>query len=225
MRVLIVEDEIRLAEALGQILARANYGVDLAHDGIQGLDCALTDSYAVIVLDVMLPGMNGFDVVHALREEKIATPVLMLTARDEITDKVRGLDHGADDYMTKPFSPEELLARVRALTRRHGEVTPETLAFGDLALNLSDYMLSSGARSVRLGQKEFGVMRLLMANPTMIMPKETLLVRVWGSETNVDDNNVEVYVSFLRKKIAYLGSTVAIQAIRKVGYQLEEKSA
>lgn len=224
MRILIVEDEIRLAEALGQILKQAKYTVDMVHDGQQGLDYASSGEYDVVVLDVMLPHMDGFEIVHAMRSEKIRTPVLMLTAKDEILDKVHGLDAGADDYMTKPFSPEELLARVRALSRRQGEVTMEILQFGDVELNLSTYTLCCGTRSVRLGLKEYEVLRLLMTNPTMVMPKETLLVRVWGAESNAEDNNVEAYVSFLRKKLQYLNANVTIGTIRGVGYRLEEKT-
>lgn len=221
MRILVVEDEVRLAEALEQILRQANYAVDLVHDGESGLDYALSGEYDVIVLDVMLPKRDGFSVVSGLRSEKSAVPVLMLTAKDEVSSKVQGLDAGADDYMTKPFSPEELLARVRALTRRQGEIAMETLSFGDLTLNLSAYTLSNGGKSVRLGLKEFEVLRLLMQNPAMVMPKETLLVRVWGAESDAEDNNVEAYISFLRKKFSYLGSKVSIGTIRRVGYQLE----
>ncbi len=175
----------------------------------------------MIILDVMLPKRNGFEVVRKLREEKIATPVLLLTARDEVSDKVRGLDCGADDYMTKPFAPEELLARLRALSRRQGDVVLEELTFGDLKLNLSAYSLSCGTRSVHLGYKEFEILRLLMSNPQMVMPKESILTRVWGTESDAEDNNVEAYMSFLRKKFHYLGSKVTIGTVRKVGYRLE----
>lgn len=222
MRILIIEDERRLADALGQILTQANYAVDIAYDGTAGLDNALSGEYDGILLDMMLPGKSGLEVVRALREAKGATPVLMLTAKDEISDKVSGLDAGADDYMTKPFAPEELLARVRALTRRQGEVVPQTLEFGDLSLNLGTYTLHRGDRSVRLGLKEFEVLRLLMVNPAMVMPKETILVRVWGSNTDVEENNVEAYISFLRKKLFYLGSKVNIGVVRRVGYRLED---
>lgn len=225
MRILVVEDEVRLAEALKQILAQEKYTVDLVHNGVDGLDYGASGAYDAIILDVMLPGLDGFAVVRALREDKVATPVLMLTAKDEIADKVQGLDRGADDYMTKPFAPEELLARVRALTRRQGEVAMETLAYGDLTLGLSDYTLRKGGKSVRLGQKEYDLLRILMSNPTMVMPKETLLIKVWGSEAEVDENSVEAYISFLRKKFFYLGSKVAIQAVRRVGYRLEDKPA
>lgn len=222
MRILIVEDEVRLAEALGQIMIEQKYAVDLVYDGNDGLAYALSGQYDAVVLDVMLPGRSGFDVVREMRLRRDATPVLLLTARDEIADKVTGLDCGADDYMTKPFAPDELLARIRALTRRQGEVILEKLAFGDLVLQLSTYVLACGARSIRLGYKEFEVLRLLMSNPQMITPKEELLARVWGVESEAEDNNVEVYVSFLRKKLAYLGSHVSIGTVRKVGYRLQE---
>lgn len=222
MNVLIVEDEVRLAEALAQIMTEQKYTVDVVHDGEDGLAYAEMGDYDVIVLDVMLPKRNGFEVVRALRAKKIATPVLLLTARDEITDKVTGLDCGADDYMTKPFSPEELFARVRALTRRQGDVILEEMKFSDVTLNLSSYTLQSNSKSVHLGFKEFEVMRLLLNNPSMIMPKEELITKVWGTESGAEDNNVEAYISFLRKKLAFIGSKVTIGTVRKVGYRLEE---
>ena len=222
MRILIVEDEPRLADALGQIMREQKYLTDVVHDGADGLDYAATGQYDVIVLDVMLPKRNGFEVVRALRENKVATPVLLLTARDEVSDKVTGLDCGADDYMTKPFSPEELLARIRALSRRQGDVVLKEMEFGDLVLNLSTYDLSCGARSVRLGFKEFEVLRILMANPKSIVPKEELINKVWGMDSEAEDNNVEAYISFLRKKFFYLGSRAGIGTLRKVGYRLEE---
>ena len=225
MRVLIVEDEIRLADTLGQIMVEQKYQADIVNDGEAGLDYALSGQYDVIVLDVMLPKMNGFEVVKKLRQNKNATPVLMLTARDEIRDKIEGLDFGADDYMTKPFVPEELLARVRALSRRQGEVLLETLSFSDLTLHLDTYMLHSGLKSVRLGFKEFEILKLLMSNPGMIFPKESILIKIWGTDSNAEDNNVEAYVSFLRKKFHYLGSHVTIGTVRKVGYHLEESDA
>ncbi|MDU7338306.1 MAG: response regulator transcription factor [Clostridium sp.] len=222
MNVLVVEDEVRLAEALAQIMTEQKYTVDVVHDGEDGLAYAEMGNYDVIVLDVMLPKRNGFEVVRALRNKKIATPVLLLTARDEITDKVTGLDCGADDYMTKPFSPEELSARVRALTRRQGDVILEEMNFSDITLNLSSYTLQSSTKSVHLGFKEFEVMRLLLGNPSMIMPKEELITKVWGSDSGAEDNNVEAYISFLRKKLVFIGSKVTIGTVRKVGYRLEE---
>lgn len=221
MRVLIVEDERRLAEALGQIMAEQRYQADVVYDGADGLDYALTGQYDVIILDVMLPKLDGFEVASRLRHAHVSTPILMLTARDEMPDKIAGLDHGADDYMTKPFDIGELLARVRALTRRQGEVIGEQLAAGDLTLELSTRCLRCGSKSVRLGFKEFDVLRQLMVHPRSVVPKEDIIAQVWGLESDAEDNNVEVYISFLRKKLIFLESTVSIGTVRKVGYYLE----
>lgn len=221
MRVLIVEDEQRLAEALCQILIEQKYSAEIVYNGEDGLEYAKSGLYDIIILDVMLPQKTGFEVVRELRQAKNATPVLMLTARDEIGDKVTGLDCGADDYMTKPFSPEELMARVRALTRRQGDVQLEALSYGDLTLSLSSYTLSRAAKSVHLGFKEFEVLRILMSNSNQIVPKEELILKVWGAQSEAEDNNVEAYVSFLRKKFFFLGSKVTIGTVRKVGYRLE----
>ncbi len=222
MKVLIVEDEVRLADALGQIMKEQHYQADIVYNGTDGLSCGLSGEYDVIVLDVMLPGENGFQVVKKLREARIQTPVLMLTARDDIQDKVTGLDRGADDYMTKPFIPEELLARIRALSRRQGEVIVEEMKFGDLTLNLSANDLCCGAKSIHLGYKEFEVLKILMSNSGRIVTKEALISRVWGSDSDAEDNNVEAYISFLRKKLNFVGSRVEISTLRKVGYRLEE---
>lgn len=221
MRVLIVEDERRLAEALGQIMAEQRYQTDVVYDGADGLDYALTEQYDVIVLDVMLPKLDGFEVASRLRHAHVSTPILMLTARDEMPDKIAGLDHGADDYMTKPFDIGELLARVRALARRQGEVIGEQLTAGDLTLELSTRCLRQGDKSVRLGFKEFDVLRQLMVHPRAVVPKEDIIARVWGLDSDAEDNNVEVYISFLRKKLSFLESNVSIGTVRKVGYYLE----
>lgn len=222
MKVLIVEDEVRLADALGQIMKEQHYQADIVYNGTDGLSCGLSGEYDVIVLDVMLPGENGFQVVKKLREARIQTPVLLLTARDDIQDKVTGLDRGADDYMTKPFIPEELLARIRALSRRQGEVIVEEMKFGDLTLSLSGNDLCCGTKSIHLGYKEFEVLKILMSNSGRIVSKETLISRVWGSDSDAEDNNVEAYISFLRKKLDFVGSRVEISTLRKVGYRLEE---
>ena len=222
MKVLIVDDEVRLADALGQIMKEQHYQADIVYNGTDGLSCGLSGEYDVIVLDVMLPGENGFQVVKKLREARIQTPVLMLTARDDIQDKVNGLDRGADDYMTKPFIPEELLARIRALSRRQGEVIVEEMRFGDLTLDLSANDLCCGAKSIHLGYKEFEVLKILMSNSGRIVTKEALISRVWGSDSDAEDNNVEAYISFLRKKLNFVGSRVEISTLRKVGYRLEE---
>ncbi|MBQ7639331.1 MAG: response regulator transcription factor [Clostridia bacterium] len=221
MQILVVEDERRLAEALQQILTEKKYMVDLAFDGLDGYDLAVSGIYDVIILDVMLPKMNGLQVAEKLRKEKISTPILMLTAKDQITDKVKGLDAGADDYMTKPFSPEELLARVRALTRRQGEVVFDELTFDGLTLNLSTCDLSCEDKSVHLNFKEFEIMKILLGNPQNVTTKDDLIVKVWGYDSNAVDNNVEVYISFLRKKLEFINSKVEIVSLRKVGYRLE----
>ena len=185
------------------------------------MDYALSGQYDLVLLDVMLPKLDGFEVARRLRSAHISTPILMLTARDETGDKIAGLDCGADDYMTKPFDSGELLARVRALTRRQGEVLSQSLTVYDLVLNLSTRCLSCAGKSVRLGFKEFDVLRLLMAAPKSVIPKEDIITKVWGIDSDAEDNNVEVYISFLRKKLNFLGSRVSIGTVRKVGYHLE----
>lgn len=220
MRILIVEDEIRLAEAIEQILKKNKYDADLCHDGQLGLDYALTGIYDAIILDVMLPKLNGFEIIKNLRQNKITTPVLFLTAKDEISDKVKGLDLGADDYLTKPFATEELLARIRVLLRRQGEVTCDTLTYQDAMLNLSTYELTCGAKSVKLGLKEFNILTYLMSHGNQVVTKELLIEKVWGFDADVDYNNVEVYISFLRKKLTFVKSNVCIKTVRGVGYCL-----
>lgn len=224
MKILIVEDESRLAEALGQIMREQKYQADIVENGRDGLSYALSGEYDVVVLDVMLPEMDGFEVVKRLRGAKVATPVIMLTARDDVRDKINGLDQGADDYMTKPFVPEELLARIRALSRRQGEVVLEEMAFADLVLNLSTNDLWCGSKSIHLGFKEFEILKILMANSKTIVSKDMLISKVWGADSDAEDNNVEAYISFLRKKFLYLNSRASIGTIRKVGYRLEESA-
>ena len=221
MRILIVEDERHLAEALGQIMTEQRYQTDVVYDGAGGLDYSLTGQYDVIVLDVMLPKVDGLEVARRLRAAHVSTPILMLTARDEVSDKIAGLDCGADDYMTKPFDAGELLARIRALTRRQGEVVGNVITVGELSLRLDVRCLMWGEDSVRLGFKEFEIMRLLMLNGRAVAPKEDMIAKVWGLESEAEDNNVEVYISFLRKKLAFLHSNVTIGTLRKVGYFLE----
>ena len=221
MRILIVEDEVRLAETLRQLMEDQRYQVDTVYDGADGVDYGLAGQYDLIILDVMLPKVGGFQVAQRLRAAHVSTPILMLTARDEVSDKISGLDCGADDYMTKPFDTGELMARVRALTRRQGEVLSEVLTVGDLSLDCTSRLLSAGERSVRLGFKEFEVLRLLMVNNGNVVTKETLISKIWGLDSEAEDNNVEVYISFLRKKLAFLNSQVAISTVRKVGYFLD----
>lgn len=224
MKILIVEDESGLAKALAKILQEQKYMTDVVHDGRDGLAFAQSGQYDLILLDVMLPGLTGFEIARQLRAEKNKTPILMLTARDTVPDKVRGLDTGADDYMTKPFSTDELLARVRALSRRPGELLHDQLIFGDLTLDLSTGVLSCGEQTVKLAFREFEILKILMNAKDALTSKETLLVKVWGIETDVGENNVEAYVSFLRKKLYAVGSRVNVEAVRKMGYRLEEGS-
>lgn len=220
MRILVVEDERRLAQALRAILEGEKYMVDTVYEGGDGYDYGQSGIYDAIILDVMLPVMDGFEVAKKLRENKIDTPILMLTARDSVDDKISGLDIGADDYMTKPFEPKELLARIRSVTRRKGEVVIDDLVFGDIRLELSAGELYCGSKMVRLNFKEFEIMKLLMSNPGGTFSKDDLIVKVWGYDSDATDNNVEAYISFLRKKLRHIGATVNIEAIRKVGYRL-----
>lgn len=222
MKVLVVEDEPRLAEALVQLLRDGGWEADTAADGPAGLALARAGGYGAAVLDVMLPGLDGFGVCRALREEGNPLPILMLTARSGVPDKVEGLDCGADDYMTKPFAPEELLARLRALTRRQGQGEPpasQGLAFADLRLDPSARSLHREGKSVQLSPKEFELLRLLMGRAGAVCPKGEILDRLWGG---AEDNNLEAYISFLRKKFFYLGSRASIATLRKVGYRLDD---
>lgn len=220
MKILIVEDDLRLARALTHILVESHHEVDIVGDGASGLEWAESGMYDVIILDVMLPKMDGFEVVAELRRENVSTPVLLLTARDAVSDKITGLDSGADDYMTKPFSPAELMAHLRMLTRRQGEVIFEKIDFADLTLNLDSLELSCGSKTIHLSVKEFSIAKILMTNPSQIASKELLIDKVWGMDSSAEGNNVEAYISFLRKKLKFLGSRARIETIRKVGYRL-----
>ncbi len=220
MHILIVEDEPRLAETLRELMLEQRYQADIVYDGADGIDYGITNQYDLIILDVMLPKIDGFQVARQLRLSHISTPILMLTARDEVSSKISGLDCGADDYMTKPFDSGELMARVRALTRRRGEVLSNIVSVGDLSLDCTSRTLTCGNRAVQLGFKEFDIMRLLMLSAPSVVTKESLITKVWGVESDAEDNNVEVYISFLRKKLTYLDSHVYVSTIRKVGYSL-----
>ena len=224
MRLLIVEDEVRLADTLRQLLHRQGYTADVCHDGVNGLDNAMTGIYDLVVLDVMLPGMNGFQVVQKLSAANVAVPVLMLTAKSSLDDRVHGLDCGADYYLTKPFEPEELLACVRTLLRRGGGQLQEdtALTWGDLSLERATFTLGCGGREVRLSRREYDLMELLMRNGSQVVTKEQLLVKVWGYDSQAEDNNVEVYISFLRRKLTHLHSQVKIKTLRMLGYCLTQ---
>ncbi|NLT57601.1 MAG: response regulator transcription factor [Clostridiales bacterium] len=221
MRILIVEDERRLAETLADILTQNRDLADLCYDGRRGLDNALSGIYDAVILDVMLPGMDGFEVLRRLRESGNATPVLMLTARSALGDKISGLDTGADYYLTKPFETAELLACLRAITRRGGELRPEELEFGDVTVRLATSELVCRRRSVRLGAKELELIRLLIANRGILLSKESIYLKIWGYDSETEDRIVEVYISFLRKKLEHIGSQVKISVVRRIGYRLE----
>ena len=222
MQILIVEDEKRLANALKQILLEQKYMADVVHDGNEGLEYALSGIYDLIILDIMLPYKDGFQVAFELREKKISTPILMLTAKDTIPDKVSGLNSGADDYMTKPFAPEELLARIKALTRRKGEVMLDETGYGDFTFNSSTNMLSKGTKSVHLNFKEAEILKLFIAAPDTIHSKDDIIVKVWGYDSDAGSNNVEAYISFLRRKLHFINSSTEIKAIKKMGSRMEK---
>lgn len=221
MNVLVVEDERNLADAIVKILEDEGYNAEATYDGKAGLTCAKSGLYDAIVLDVMLPGMSGYDVVNKMRHAGVSTPVLMLTARTSTEDKVRGLDSGADDYMTKPFEAPELLARLRALTRRRGDVLIDEIKFADIRLDLNTHDLSCGEKSVHLSGKEFEVLSILMGSSLRVVSKQDLLTRVWGTDGEASENSVEAYVSFIRKKLTHIGSKVQVTTLRMLGYRLE----
>lgn len=222
MRILIVEDEVRLAATLAELLHRQGYTTDICHDGLSGLDNAIGGIYDLIMLDGMLPKLDGFSLLRQLRAGGNTTPVLMLTARSEVSDRVEGLDSGADYYLTKPFEVQELLACVRLLLRRGGETrTDDAITCGDLRLEQGTFLLHCADRSVRLSRREYDLMELLMRNYKLIVTKEQILLKVWGYDAEVEDNNAEVYISFLRRKLTHLHSSVKIRTIRMVGYCLE----
>jgi two-component system response regulator ArlR len=221
LRILIVEDEVRLAGTLADIISSGNDIADISYDGISGLDNALSGIYDAIVLDVMLPKLDGFELLRHLRENKIYTPVLMLTAKSELEDRVRGLNLGADYYLTKPFENAEFSACLRTVLRRRQEVVSNILTYGDISLNTSTCELKCRECSVKLSLKELSLMQLLVMNKENILSKETLLLKVWGYDSEAEDNNVEAYISFLRKKLALINAQVNIAVVRRVGYHLE----
>ena len=222
MKLLLVEDEKRMGQALCELLKQEKYDVDWYTDGQEGADAFDGNVYDLVVLDVMLPHKNGFDIAREARKNGIKTPVLMLTARSDVDDKVNGLDCGADDYLTKPFVPKELLARLRALARRQYDVEDGKLTFGDIALETKTMTLvhSESGMSVRLSEKEFRALEVLISNQGQIMTREQLALKIWGYENEAEYNNVEVYLTFVRKKLAFIGSKTAIKAVRGVGYEL-----
>ena len=220
MRILLIEDEKRMSDALCEILQLEKYDVDQCADGLSGLDAIESGVYDLVILDVMLPGMNGFDVARKARQKGIRTPILMLTAKSDLDDKVTGLDCGADDYLTKPFMTKELLARLRALARRSINTPDGTLRCGDITLNTDSCTLSCHEDSVRLSEKEYHILEYLIANQGQILTREQLALKIWGYDSSSEYNNVEVYMSFTRKKLAFVNSKTEIKAVRGIGYEL-----
>ena len=223
MRLLLAEDEKELSKALCAVLKHNNYSVDPVYDGQDALDYGLCENYDAIILDIMMPKLDGLTVLKKLRAEGVSTPVIILTAKAEIEDRIAGLDTGADDYLTKPFAMGELLARLRALTRRKSEFSPNLLSYGNLSLNRESFELSVGDNSIRLGNKEFQMIEMLLSNPGRLISTEQFMEHIWGYETEAEINVVWVYISYLRKKLALLGASLEIKAVRGLGYTLEEK--
>lgn len=223
MRLLLAEDEKELSNALAAILKHNNYSVDAVYNGADALSYGLSGNYDGIILDIMMPALNGVEVLKILRERGVKTPVLLLTAKSELEDKINGLDAGADDYLTKPFAMGELLARIRAMTRRAAEFSPNLLTIGNITLNRESFELSSKSGCQRLGSKEYQLLEMLMLNRGKLISTERLMEKIWGYDSDAEINVVWVYISYLRKKLAGLGADVEIKAVRGVGYTLEEK--
>ena len=220
MKILIVEDEVLLANSLKTLLEKKGFTVEVAYDGETGKDYAETGVYDLLILDVMMPKLNGYDLARQVRAERCATPILMLTAKGELEDRIEGLNAGADYYLTKPFDTRELLACINALLRRQGDQVDE-LRMGNTALDLASCTLVCGENSVRLSAREFDVMRFLLQGKGRVLSKEMILARVWGYDSSAVENHVEVYRGFLRKKLQRIGSNLKIEAIRRLGYHLE----
>jgi two-component system response regulator ArlR len=222
MKILIIEDELMIAEAVAHVLKKNNYNVDIALDGEYGLDCALSGIYDIIILDIMLPKKDGFSILYSLRNAKIPVPVIILTAKNQTQDKVKGLDFGADDYLEKPFEMEELLARLRALSRRKGDLVYNgILEYGDIEFNPHQLLLSCKDKKLKLTLKEGHALELLITGKYRTVSKETMIEKLWGYESDAEDNHVEIHISLLRKKLKQVDSTLKIKAIRGLGYILK----
>ena len=225
MNILIIEDEYSLADAVAETLKSENFNVCIKTNGEDGEDEALTENYDLILLDVMLPGKNGFDILKYLRQEKIKTPVIMLTAKSEIDDKLNGLEHGADDYITKPFAMRELMARIKAVLKRTNNIEDTNcLEYGDLVLDLKNAKLKCKDNEIQISGKELELLEQLLLNKNQILSKESLIERIWGYESEAEYNSVEVYITFIRRKLKLIESKVNIKAVRGIGYKLEEKN-
>lgn len=225
MRILIVEDEKEIADGLASVLRKENYIVNTAYDGLSGLDNILSGLYDLVLLDIMLPKLNGLDILKNVRQEGISTPIILVTAKSQIPDKISGLDMGADDYITKPFDADELLARIRARIRTCAQPSQDILSFGDLTLNQKNCKLSCNGNSIKLGNKEFQLMEYFMLNAGLILTRDMIISKIWGPFDASEYNNVEVYVSFLRKKMKFLHSDSEIKTTKNVGYSLEQEDA
>lgn len=221
MRLLFAEDEVELSDAVVAVLKHNNYSVDAVYNGQDAYDYLSAQEYDGAILDIMMPGLDGVEVVKRIRKEGNQVPVIFLTAKSELDDRVLGLDAGADDYLTKPFALKELLARIRSITRRVGEVTGNTLQFGDLSLDANTYILSCGKQSISLPNKEFQMLEMMMRNPSQILSQDQFMDRIWGLDSETDLSVVWVNISYLRKKIAKLESKVSIKVTRNVGYSLD----
>ena len=225
MRILIVEDEKDLAMVLSELLSMEGYYTDTVYDGEEGLDSAMSGIYDLIILDVMLPKMDGFHVLSEIRKSSVSVPVLMLTARSQIEDKVTGLDIGADDYLTKPFDTKELLARIRALSRRREKVyVDDSDRFADITLDKTTHEIQKNGQKIKLTKKEYDILDILISNVGKVIPKETFVTKIWGYDTDVEYNSIEVYISFLRKKLHAVGSSIHISTVRSMGYTIKEKN-
>lgn len=224
MNILIIEDEYSLADAISETLKNEKFNVTIKTDGEDGEDEALTQNYDLVLLDVMLPNKNGFEILRYLRQEKIKTPIIMLTAKSEIEDKLNGLEHGADDYITKPFAMRELIARVKAVLKRTNNLeNTDCLEYGDLVLDLKNAKLKCNNNEIQISGKELELIEQLLINKNQISSREALAERIWGFENDSEYNNVEVYITFIRRKLKLIDSKVNIKAVRGVGYKLEEK--
>ena len=226
MKILVVEDEYSLADAIGETLKKENFDVTVIQNGEEGEDEALTGVYYLILLDIMLPKKNGFEILNTIKSEKIDTPVIILTAKSEIYDKLNGLENGADDYITKPFHMKELVARIKVVLKRKTNVEDvNCLEFGDLKLDLGTGEIKSGDNTITINGKELNLLEILMINKNQIVTKEVLTDKIWGYDSDAEYNSVEVYVSFLRKKLKLLNSHVKIKTVRGIGYKVEMENA
>ena len=224
MNILIIEDEYSLADAVAETLKNDDFSVCIKTDGEEGEDEAMTENYDLILLDVMLPRRNGFEILKNLREEKINTPVIMLTAKSEMDDKLNGLEHGADDYITKPFSMRELMARIKAVLKRTNNIEDtDCLKFGDLVLDLKNAKLKCNDKEIQVSKKELDILEQFFLNKNQLMTREYLAERIWGYDSEAEYNNVEVYFTFIRRKLKLIDSNVKIKVLRGLGYKLEEK--